>query len=130
MADVTVPLTRMTVNTLSTDLVGGMTDHNTGETGECDLDANHTLPYMSGEDRLLVIFEEQDGAAATIVFDAGDYPPSMLKDKGALTITLAASDIKPVVLEAGRFLQNDGKITYTVTGGVKIGFFRLPYPEV
>src|SRR3990167_11386896 len=120
MADVTVTLTRLTVNTLSADLIAGGQDHNTTETGEVDLHGNNVEPYMDGEDRLLFVFEEQDGAAATITFDAGDYPPAMLKDKGTLVLTLAANDLKAVVLEAGRFLQNDGKITWTISGGVKI----------
>lgn len=129
MADVTTTLVRLTVNTLSSDLIAGGQDHNTGETGEVNLHANHALPYMNGEDRLLFMFEEQDGSTASIVIDAGDYPPSALKDKGSLTLSLAANDLKCVVIEAGRFLQNDGKITWTITGGVKVFVFRLPYPE-
>lgn len=130
MADVDVTITRLTPNSVGTDLIAGGEDHNTGETGSIDVHANHTLPYMDGQDRLLLLLEEVDGSTASIVFDKGDYPPSPLAEKGSLTVALAANDLLPLVLEAGRFLQNDGTITYTVTGGVKIWALRIPYPEV
>lgn len=130
MADVTTTLVRLTVNTLSSDLIAGGQDHNTGNTGAVDVSSATTLPYMNGEDRLLFVFEEQDGSTASVVIDAGDYPPSALKDKGSLTLSLSANDLKCVVLEAGRFLQNDGTITWTITGGVKVFCFRIPFPEV
>lgn len=126
MADVTVTVTRFDLNTLSTDLIGGLTDHNTGETGEVDVSGDSELPHMGGDDRLLFTFEEQDGSTASVVIDAGDNPPSALRAKGSLTLSLAANDVKQCILETGRFLQNDGKITWTVTGGVKIGVHRLP----
>lgn len=127
MADVTVTLTRMAANTATSDLLASLSDHNTGETGEVSVAGDTTLPYTAGDDRLMLMFEEQDGSTASVVIDAGDYPPSALKDKGSLTVSLAANDFKAIVLEAGRFLQNDGKITWTVTGGVRIGAFRVIY---
>lgn len=131
MADVTVTLTRWTVNTglPAAGLLGTGTAFTTGQTGECDIHANHTLPYMDGEDRLLIFIEETSAGSISVVFDAGDYPPSMLKDKGSLTVAGVASDVVAVVLEAGRFLQNDGKITWTVTGAGRITVVRLPFPE-
>ena len=126
MADVTTTLTRLNPNTLSADLIAGGQDHNTGETGEVSVAGDTELPMTAGDDRLLLVLQEQDGATATFVIDAGDYPPSALKDKGSLTFSLAANDLKGVMLEAGRFLQNDGKITWTVTGGIMVFAFRLP----
>ena len=131
MADVTVTLTRLTVNTPlpASGLLGTGTAFTTGQTGSCDLHANHTLPYMDGQDRLVIFIEETAGAALTVVFDAGDYPPSMLKDKGSLSVAGVVSDVVAVVLEAGRFLQNDGTITWTLTGTGRVTVVRVPYPE-
>lgn len=130
MADNDITVTRLTTNTAGSDMIAGGTDNDTGETFAIDVSGDSTLPYMAGEDRLLIILEEQDGSTASVVFDAGDYPPSPLKDKGSLTISLTANDMLPLVLEAGRFLQSDGTITGTVTGGVMVIAFRIPPPEV
>lgn len=129
MADNTVTLTRLTLNTISSDLIAALTDNDTGETFGIDVSGDTTLPSMAGDDRLLLVLEEQDGSTASVEFDAGDYPPSALKDKGSLSVDLAANDLVLLELEAGRFLQNDGTITGTVTGGVRIGAFRIPYPS-
>ncbi len=126
MADVTTTIVRLDLNTLSSDLIAGGQDHNTGETGEVSVAGDTELPYTAGDDRLILCFEEVDGSTASVVIDAGDYPPSALASKGSLTLPLAANDLKLVQLEAGRFLQSDGKITWTITGGVKVFAFRLP----
>lgn len=129
MADVTVTPTRLSINTVSADLVASGSDHNTGETGVVDLSGDSTMPHLGGEDRVVFLLEEQDGSTAAVVFDAGDYPPSSLKDKGSLSLALAANDLLMVELEAGRFLQNDGTITWTVTGGVRVRVVRIPPPS-
>ena len=130
MADVTVTLSRWTVNTglPAAGLLGTGSAFTTGQTGVVDIHANHTLPYMDGEDRLLVFIEETSAGSISVVFDAGDYPPSMLKHKGSLTVNGVASDVVGVILEAGRFLQSDGTITFTVTGAGRITVVRLPHP--
>lgn len=77
--------------------------------------------------RKMVIKFVDDGSGDVITILAGDYPPALRQGLGNLVITLAASDVKYVVLESARFLQNDGKILGTSTGtGVKVGAIVLP----
>ncbi len=123
MADVAVTVTDLAPNVASADLVGSGTAFTTGQTGSVDT-YRATHPYLSGEERLRFIIEETAGSTGSVVFDAGDYPPSPLKDKGTVTVTLAANDLKEIILEAGRFLQNDGTITWTFTGGGRVRVIR------
>lgn len=118
MADVSISKTALVENTRSGDLVAGGTDINTGQTFEIAA-ANQT-------DDLVLILEEQDGSTATVTFDAGDEPPSMRAGLGSLTISLAANDLRALILEGGRFIQSDGKITGSITGGVRITALDLP----
>lgn len=76
--------------------------------------------------KVLVKFTD-DGSGDTITVTAGDYPPALRQGLGDLSITLAASDVKYVVLESMRFLHNDGKFRGTSTGtGVLVEAFVLP----
>lgn len=123
MADVTVTVTDLAPNVASTDLVGSGSAFTTGQTGVVST-YRATHPYLSGEERLRFIIEETGGTTGSVVFDAGDYPPSSLKDKGTLTVTLAANDLKELILEAGRFLQDDGTISWTFTGTGRVRVIR------
>lgn len=105
---------------------GGGTDYNTGETGAINPSGPPNSGQRGGETALLVTMEEQDGSTASVVFDAGDYPPSASAGLGSLSISLAANDFKSLLLPAGRLLQNDGTITFTVTGGVRVKVWALP----
>lgn len=68
-----------------------------------------------------------DGSGDTIVITAGDDPPAVLAGLGSLSITLAASDVKYVVVEGARFLQNDGTIVATCGNAAsKCTAFRMP----
>lgn len=131
MADVTITPARLTPGTATGDLLGAGagagSDVNTGETIAITVSGEASvLPALGGEAHLFLFVEEQDGSTATIVFDAGDYPPAMLSHKGSVTVSLAANDAKLIVLEAGRHMQSDGTITGTVTGGVRIKAVRMP----
>lgn len=64
--------------------------------------------------RLLLKFLA-DASGDTVTFTAGDNPPSQRKGLGTLAITLAANDVKHVVVEASRFLQDDGTIEAVCT---------------
>lgn len=64
--------------------------------------------------RLLLKFLA-DATGDTVTILAGDNPPSHRKGLGALTIVLAANDVKHISVEASRFLQDDGTITATCT---------------
>lgn len=77
--------------------------------------------------RKVIVKFVDDGSGDVITINAGDYPPALLSGLGALTVTLAASDVKHVVLESARFIGSDGKITGTSTGtGVFVSAFVLP----
>ena len=76
--------------------------------------------------RLLLKFFD-DGSSDTVVILAGDRPPSQRVDLGNLSITMAASDCRYIVIEAGRFLQDDGTIRVTCgDDGMECKAFTLP----
>lgn len=77
-------------------------------------------------DSLLLKFVD-DGSGCTVKVLAGDRPPSSRAGLGDLSITLAASDVKYVGVEAGRFLQDDGTIRATSTdSGTKCAAYLMP----
>lgn len=68
-----------------------------------------------------------DGSGDTIVITAGINPPAVLAGLGPLSITLAASDVKYVVVEGARFFQPDGTIVATCGNAAsKCTVFRMP----
>lgn len=68
-----------------------------------------------------------DGSGDTVTFLAGDNPPSLTAGKGDLDVVLAASDVRYLVLEAGRFLHDDNTIKATCTdAGTTILAFLMP----
>jgi hypothetical protein len=79
---------------------------------------------------MLIKLHEVGGTAGVVVFTAGAKPPSMRADLGTLSVSLAASDMKYIVIEQGRFTQADGTITGIITGvsvdDVEMTVFRLP----
>ena len=56
-----------------------------------------------------------DATGDTITILQGDRPPSQRRDLGDLAIVLAASDVRQIVVETARFLQDDGTIRATCT---------------
>lgn len=83
----------------------------------------------------LVVLEVKNTATAnlTVAVLAGDYPPAHRAGLGALTKTGITQDqvwyFGP--FEAGRFIQDDGKLNVTFTPasgtiGVEIRCFRVP----
>lgn len=117
MAVITVTPIALVANTATPDLVGADADDvavDVVATDTFQIDCRGAGAGKATEGRLVLVLETQTAGAAVVTFDAGDYPPAMLKDKGALTVDLAASDLKLIVLEAGRFLQNDGYITGSI----------------
>jgi len=68
-----------------------------------------------------------DGTGDTVTIKAGDRPPSHRAGLGDLTVTLAASDVRYIVVETARFLQNDGTLLATCTdAGTSCLAFLLP----
>lgn len=68
--------------------------------------------------------------AGTVTFTAGVKPPSMRADLGTLAVTMAADDVKYIVVEQGRFQQTDGTIDGIISGAgadtMLMAAFRLP----
>ena len=115
---VAVAITELTANERSGDIVAGGTALTTGQTIEV---------AALGESRnLLFVFEETSSTTASIVWDAGDEPPSMRAGLGSLTIAFASDDVRAFVLEGGRFIQDNGEITGTLTGAGKLFVFSIP----
>lgn len=118
MVDVAVAITVLVANTRGADLVGGGTAITTGQT--------FSLAASNRTDNFMVVLEETSGSTATVVFDAGAYPPSMRSGLGSLSIALAANDLRVLMLEGGRFIQSTGLITGTFTGGGRLLAYKLP----
>ena len=121
MAVTAVTLTELTLNTASAALpIASWTAIATGADG-FSLD-------MSGVGSPVVLgFSDGGGAADNVTITAGDRPPAQLQGQGNLTITMAANDVKYVVLESGRFEQNDSTIKGTAAANAtKMIAFLLP----
>lgn len=126
----TITPTVLVRGTATGDILGagasGGTDFNNTETGAINPSGPDLTGGHGGELALLLTLEEQDGSTASVVFDAGDYPPSVRSVLGSLTVSLSANDAKLLILDGSRYLQNDGTITFTITGGVRVGVFAMP----
>ena len=117
-----ISVTSLALNTKSSDLVAFGTT--------CAASDTFTLANPSGSmgrGRIIVVLEETNTGAATVTFNAGDYPPSSRKSLGSLAVTLDQADLRVIVLDASRFCQDDGTITGSVaTNSVKISVLRIP----
>jgi len=60
--------------------------------------------------RLLLRIVETGATTDTFTVEAGDYPPAHLKGLDDLEVSLAADDVKFLIVEGGRFMKSDGKI--------------------
>ena len=110
MAVTSVTLTELTLNTASADLpIASWTAISNG----CD---GFSLDMTGVGSPVLIGFSDGGGAADDVTITAGDRPPAQLQGQGNLSITMAASDVKFVTLESGRFEQNDSTIKGTVAG--------------
>ena len=120
MAVTAVTLTELTLNEASADLpAAGWTAIATGADG-FSLD-------MSGVGAPVVLGFLDGGAAYNITITACDRPPAQLQGQCNLTITMAASDVKYITLESGRFEQNDSTIKGTIAAdATKMIAFLLP----
>ena len=77
--------------------------------------------------RALLLVFEADGTGDTVTITAGDNPPSLLANAGALSVVLAASDVRAIIIETARFMQSDGTIVATcVDAGTRCYAYKLP----
>tara|TARA_B100000965_G_scaffold406035_1_gene442791 strand:- start:1740 stop:2117 length:378 start_codon:yes stop_codon:yes gene_type:complete len=110
MAVTSVTLTELTLNTASADLpIASWTAISNGSDG-------FSLDMTGVGSPVLIGFSDGGGGADDVTITAGDRPPAQLQGQGNLSITMAASDVKFVTLESGRFEQNDSTIKGTVAG--------------
>ncbi|KKL84937.1 hypothetical protein LCGC14_1959740 [marine sediment metagenome] len=108
MADVDITPTSLVLNTVSADILD--TD------GTAISDATNNVFSIKadgrGADRLLLKFLS-DSSGDTVVIKAGDRPPALLAGVGDLSLTFAANDVRYIVVESARFMQDDGTINVT-----------------
>jgi len=67
-------------------------------------------------------------SASTVVFAAGDEPPSENSGLGGFTITIPAGDVIAMSPEAGRIMQDNGTIRGTV-GANTVVFAAMKPPK-
>lgn len=119
MAEKTVVVEDLELNTRGSDMLGAGVSVTTSDT--------FTIDVQNVTHDLIIVIEEGGVGAATVTFDAGANPPSLQAPLGDLEVALATSDIRPVPLEGGRFIQTNGKITGSVaTNTVTMRAYRLP----
>lgn len=121
MATTAITPTELVINTASADILDG-----DGDAATTPADGWVIAAAGLGGDRLLLKFLA-DASGDTVTIVAGDRPPSQRAGLGDLEITLAASDVKYVCVEASRFLQDDGSIHATCTdAGTTCKAFIIP----
>ncbi len=122
MADVAITPTTLAIGTVSADILDA------NGTAISSASANTFAIAAAGlaGGRLLLKFLD-DGSGDTVVIKAGDRPPSQRVDLGDLSITMAASDCRYIVVETGRHLQDDGTVRATCgDDGMTCKAFILP----
>lgn len=114
MATTAITPVMQAINTRSVDLLGVGTVADTPSDGWAI-----TPPARANPGAMCLIFEA-DATGDTVTIAAGDNPPSRLSGSGSIAIVLAASDIRAVWIEPGRFIQSDGTLLATcVDAGTK-----------
>lgn len=108
MADVDITPTALVLNAFSADILDA------DGTAISNASANVFSIKADGRAgaRLLLKFLS-DASGDTVVIKAGDRPPSPLAGLGDLSKVLAANDVRYVIVEAARFMQDDGTIDVT-----------------
>lgn len=123
MATTAATPNRLTANTMSDDL--NLSD---GITATSTTDGWLVALGAKGNTDQLLICLLDDGSGATVTVKAGDYPLAKRAALGDLTLTLAASDARYLMLEAGRFEQDDNTIQVVSSdAGTKILCFLIPH---
>ena len=122
MTDRAVTPTALAINVESADILdAGGTSINTASSDVFAIAAGGS----AGNHILLKFLVDASGD--TITIKAGDRPPSQLVDLGDLDFVLAANDVRYIVVETGRFLQDDGTIRATCTDdGTTCKAFTIP----
>ena len=74
--------------------------------------------------QLLIYCQNSDGSnAETVVIKGGYFKPFAAGD---LSLSFAASAVKVIAIETGKYLQSSGKIKMTGSADVKVSVIELP----
>lgn len=111
MAETDITPVELTTNTASADLPDA-----SGTAASTPADGWNVQVGSLGRPRILMKFVSVT-STDTVTVEAGDKPPAELAGLGGLDISLAADDVKYVVVEGGRFMRSDGTILVTCTAG-------------
>src|SRR5687767_4460301 len=121
MATTAITPTALVMNTMSADILDA-----DGVAADTPSDGWAIAAGGRNGDHLLLKFLA-DGTGDTVTIKAGDRPPSARAGLGDLALVLAASDVRYIVVEAARFLQDDGSITAICTdAGTTCKAFIIP----
>lgn len=104
MANTTVHVTTLALNTATAD-----------PTGTAIAAANtHVITPTKATSKLAIRLNNTYAGAKDFTILAGDNPPADAAGQGNLVVNIAQDATYFVVIEAARFLQNDGTIQITV----------------
>lgn len=107
MTAVVLTPTQLVLNTVSADLPDATSTAPDGTTAADGL----WIPAASQNgDALYIRIVETGSTTDTVLIKAGDRPPSQRAGLGDLSISLASGDVKSLVIETARFLQDTGQI--------------------
>lgn len=122
MAETAITPTQLVTGTASADIADA-----DGTAADTQADGWAVALGANGDaDKLLLKFLD-DGSGATVTIAAGDKPPAERAGLGSVTFTLAASDVKYIVVEGARHLHDDNKIRCSSSdAGTKIKAFLMP----
>ena len=120
MADIAVAITPFVAGTISADVITAAADI------ESVIATNTAVIAAAGDSSDLVI-SVYAASAATVTFDAGDNPPSMVSGIGAGSAqAIGAGDVALITIPGGQFVQSNGTVRLTVAANTCIiGAFRM-----
>lgn len=120
MSDTTVTPIELEVDAVSADVITN------AEGGTSVTTGNTAVIAAKGVTRRLLL-TLYSAAGGTAIVAAGDNPPSLKAGLGnSATQTLPAGDVVLLVIDPGRYSQDDGKVRVNITGTVIVGAFLLP----
>ncbi len=122
MATTAITPTPLVVNVVSADILDA-----DGVVADTPADGWVIAAPAGVRDTLLLLKFLADATGDTVVITAGDRPPSQRSGLGTLSIVLAASDVRYIIIDPSRFLQDDGTIEAVCTdAGTTCKAFTIP----
>jgi hypothetical protein len=119
-------VTDITPTELVTDVMSADILDANGTVATTPADGFNILAEGIAGGRLLLKFLA-DASGDSVVIQSGDKPPAERAGLGDLTLVLAASDVRYVVVDPSRFMRDDGTILATCTdAGTSCKAFLLP----